>query len=230
MKATIPYVEHKFEEFNRQMFGGKLPHTPIELSHAKTFLGQCVCKKRRSLFGRTELYDFRLRINARPDLEEHKLEDVIIHEMIHLYIGIHQLEDTSAHGALFRKMMDDINKRFGRHVTVSHKSTETSREQMADTRRRWHVVAVVGFHDGRTGIKVLPRIVQRICHYYSSVLSSREVQGVKLYMSNDTFFNRFPNSSALKVHFMDPSVLSEHLTGAERMECDGQTIKRHISS
>lgn len=23
MKATIPYIEQKFEEFNRQMFGGK---------------------------------------------------------------------------------------------------------------------------------------------------------------------------------------------------------------
>ena len=39
MKATIPYIERKFEEFNQQMFAGKLPKLPIELSDAKTFLG-----------------------------------------------------------------------------------------------------------------------------------------------------------------------------------------------
>ena len=30
MTATIPYIEQKFEEFNHQMFGGKLPKIPVE--------------------------------------------------------------------------------------------------------------------------------------------------------------------------------------------------------
>ena len=51
MKATIPYVETKFEKFNQLMFDGKLPQLPIELSDAKTFLGMCVYKKRRTLLG-----------------------------------------------------------------------------------------------------------------------------------------------------------------------------------
>ena len=32
MKATVPYIEQKFEGVNRQMFGGKLPKIPVELS------------------------------------------------------------------------------------------------------------------------------------------------------------------------------------------------------
>ena len=32
MKATVPYIEQKFEGGNRQMFGGKLPKIPVELS------------------------------------------------------------------------------------------------------------------------------------------------------------------------------------------------------
>ena len=32
MKATVPYIEQKFEGPNRQMFGGKLPKIPVELS------------------------------------------------------------------------------------------------------------------------------------------------------------------------------------------------------
>ena len=106
MKATIPYIEKKFDEFNRLIFEGKLPRIPIELSNAKTFLGQCVYKKRRRPFGKPKLYDFRLRINTRIDLPEQELEDTIIHEMIHYYIGYNKLEDASSHGPLFLQMMN----------------------------------------------------------------------------------------------------------------------------
>lgn len=44
MEITIPYIKHKFEEFNQQMFAGKLPMLPIKLSDAKTFLGVCTYK------------------------------------------------------------------------------------------------------------------------------------------------------------------------------------------
>ena len=47
MKATIPYIEQKFEESNQQMFAGQLPKLPIELSDAKTFLGVCAFKTRK---------------------------------------------------------------------------------------------------------------------------------------------------------------------------------------
>ncbi len=227
MKATIPYIEQKFEEFNRKMFGGRLPKIPVELSDAKTFLGQCVYKKRRKLFGKAELYDFRLRINIRIDLPERDVEDTIIHEMIHYYIGYNRLEDTSAHGPLFLAIMNEINRKFGRNLTVSHKSTKEQREQLQDKRSRHHVIAVVTFHDGRTGIKVLPRVLRSILHYYNNVLVNGEVLSIQLYMSNNVFFNRYPNSSALKVYFLDADEINRQLEGAEKMVCDGRTIKRN---
>ena len=52
MKATIPYIEQKFEEFNQQMFAGQLPKLPIELSDAKTFLGVCAFKTRKDKDGK----------------------------------------------------------------------------------------------------------------------------------------------------------------------------------
>ena len=227
MKATVPYIEKKFEEFNRQIFGGKLPKIPVELSDAKTFLGQCVYKKRRKPFGKAELYDFRLRINARVDLPEREVEDTIIHEMIHYYIGYNKLEDASAHGPLFLGIMNEINRKFGRNLTVSHKSTQEQREQLQDKRSRYHVIAVVSFRDGRKGIKVLPRVVRSILYYYNNVLASKEIKDIQLYMSNNVFFNRYPNSSAMKVHFLETDEIRKQLEGAEKMECDGKTIKRN---
>lgn len=224
MKATIPYVEKKFDEFNHQMFGGKLPKIPIMLSDAKSFLGQCVYKRHKDSKGNIVCYDFQLRVNVRLDLPENVVEDTIIHEMIHYYIHYNQLKDNSAHGSLFRKMMNDFNMKFHRNITISHHSTKEQKEELVDKRQRYHVVAVVTFHDGKVGIKVLPRVLPSILNYYNQVSSVKDVAGVQLYMSNDIFFNRYPNSSALKVHFLDVSILQEHLATAEKMECDGKSI------
>ena len=226
MKADITYIKKKFEEFNKQMFAGKLPMLPIELSNAKTFLGQCVFKIRRLPNGRTEKYDFRLRINTRVDLSEQELEDTVIHEMIHYYIGINQLNDTSAHGQIFRRIMDDINVKYGRHLTITHKVTKEQREQAYDKRKRWHVVAVVEFKDGKTGLKVLPRIVPRILNYYNNIGAHDRVSDIKLYMSNDIFFNRFPNSGALNATYVDAKELQEHLSDAKKLLCDGKQIRK----
>lgn len=211
MKPTLTYIETKFDEFNRQLFGGQLSRPPIQLSNAKSYLGLCVCKKRRTLLGRTVCYDFRLRFSTRLDLPEAEVEDTIIHEMIHYYIHFNGIKDTSAHGKVFRQMMNDINQRFGRHITITHKSTPEQKQQLAGSRKRWHVVAVVRFHDGRSGIKVIPRIRQRIVTYRNGVLMSREIKSVDFFITNDPYFNAFPSSSALKVHILDASEYEPHL-------------------
>ena len=224
MKATIPYVEKKFEEFNRLMFDGRLPMLPIELSDAKTFLGVCLYKKRRTLLGKTVCYDFKLRINTRIDLDEAEVEDIIIHEMIHYYIGFHGIVDTSAHGRVFREMMKGINERFGRHIKVSHKPTAEQKEQLCGNRRRWRMVAFVVFKDGRTGIKVLPRIAEKVVNYYNVVGRESCIERIELYRTDDVFFNRYPNSSALRVHYIDRAEAERHLAGAKRWVCDGVTV------
>lgn len=220
MKPTIPYIEKKFEEFNQQMFAGKLPKLPIELSRAKTFLGVCAFKKRRTLLGKTVRYDFRLRISTHFDLLESEVEDTIIHEMIHYYIGVNQLKDTSTHGVLFRQMMNEINEKFGRNVTVSHKNTDVQAEASADTKVRWRVIAVVSFDDGKKGIKVLPKVMPTIRRYCNNVRHGKGVTKVDLYLSNNPFFNRYPSSGAFKVYFLEASAIDEQLSSAQRFITD----------
>lgn len=226
MRATVQYVEQKFEEFNQLCFAGKLPKLPIQLSDAKTFLGVVVYKKRDLPNGKKEKYDFRLRINTRIDLPEEVIEDTILHEMIHYFIGVNQLEDTSTHGALFVNLMNQINEKFGRHITISHNGTNEQKEEAIDKRPRWHVIAVVTLKDGRAGIKVLPRILPRITGYYNQMKANTKVEDVKLFMSNNPFFNRYPNSAALNVYFLDQPEIEKELSGAEKLECDGKNIIR----
>ena len=73
MKATIPFIRERFEQFNAQMFGGQLPELPIRLSHARTFVGMCTFKRRRLLGGGMENYDFKLQISTQIDLSECEL-------------------------------------------------------------------------------------------------------------------------------------------------------------
>ena len=206
------------------MFAGKLPKLPFELSDAKTFLGMCVFKTRKKADGTKENYDFRLRINIRIDLPEEEIEDTLIHEMIHYYIGVNQLQDTSAHGQMFQHFMNSINEKYGRHITISHKSTEEEREQLIDKKEHYRTVAVVKQHDGKVGIKVLPRVIETVVNYYNKVLASRKVKEIDLYMSKNPYFNRYPNSGALNVHYVDEEELKEKLKDAKQLSCDGKTL------
>lgn len=213
MRATLPYLEQRYRDFNREIFASVLPPVVIELSRARTFVGMLVTKRRR-FFGVTTRTDYRLRLSTQFNLTEAELDDVLIHEMIHYYIAVRRIKDTSAHGPAFRRIMDDINLRHHRHITVSHRSSAAEREARIDTRARWHAVAIVTFHDGRRGIKVLPRIWQRIERYRDAVTANPDIESVKLYMHNSPWLNRFPVSSAFRVHFVEPDVLEENMTGA----------------
>lgn len=199
------------------MFAGKLPELPIELSDAKGFIGVCKYKKRRLEDGTIELYSFRLSINTRIDLPEEEIQDTIIHEMIHYFIGINRLEDSSSHGPMFQHLMKTINEQYGRHITISHKGTKEEAEQAVDKRAKWHVIAVVTFFGGRRGIKVLPRVIERIQAYNKGVSTAPGVEHIDFFMSNDPFFNRFPNSAALNVYDLPKEDLDAHLVGAKKL-------------
>lgn len=221
---TADYIRQRFDAFNAQIFGGKLPPIPIVMSNAKTFAGQCCYRSRRTLLGKTENYDFRLKISRRVEMADDELDDIVIHEMIHYYIGYFQLKDTSSHGPLFRRMMDEINKRYGRHVSIRHDLTRQQTLQAAESVRRWHVVAVLSFADGRKGVKVLPCVAQSILKYRSAVLRADGVTGVELYMTDNTFFNRYPCSSALKVHFLDGDTIVANLADSYYVSVAGQEV------
>ena len=128
MIPTIEYVQQKFREFNRQMFDGKLPEPPVSITNAKTYLGVCAFRKHRKWNGRLEYSDFKIRISRRFDLPQDEIDDTIIHEMIHYYIGLFSPADMPGHSPLFRKMMADINERFGRHISVSHRLSKEQQE------------------------------------------------------------------------------------------------------
>ena len=136
--------------------------------------------------------------------------------MIHYYIGLFSPADMPGHSPLFRKMMADINERFGRHISVSHRLSKEQQEQAIDNRPKKHVVASVVLKDGRTGIKVIPCMERHISRYRRGMMASGKVSSIEFFQTTDPFFNRFPSSSAFTVYFPDPDVLAQHLPDSSR--------------
>ena len=214
MIPTVDYIREHFELFNRMMFGGALPVPPIHLTNARTYMGMLTYKRRVGLFGKKHYSDFALRISRRFDYIEQELQDTLIHEMIHYYIAYRGLRDSSAHGELFRQMMNDINARYGRRITVSHRSSREERMQLLGVQPRPRVFAIMELTDGNYCIKVVPRIPQRVRTMHRRLSLDPRIRSIHWYYSTDPFFALYPSSMGTRMQYVDIDEAREHLTAA----------------
>ena len=214
MTPTVEYLEERFDTFNRMCFEGALPRIPIKLSSARSFVGRLQYRPVRDWRGRTvRREDFVLRISTRFDLPEAEVEDTLIHEMIHYWIALEGIKDSSTHGKVFRAKMQEINGRYGRHLSISHKSTPEELDR--DTRISKHYFCISQLADGRTALTVVaePRIraIRRAFKWSPTVRASA------WYCSTDPWFNRFPRCRTPKLFPVETETLRPHLLDAEAL-------------
>lgn len=226
MRATIEFIKERYDYFNRHIFGGRLPDAPISLCQVTSFVGQFKSKVRNHPDGRIEHYDWILRFSTLFDLPERELEDTIIHEMIHFFIAYNGLHDRTAHGRLFKALMESINETHGRRIGISHRTTSHQMQEAAEAKKKWHVVAILTFRNGSMGVKVLPRVVPKIIEYHNKVAMAPNVRKIELYLHNDGFFNRFPTSAALRCHKITEEEAKNHLKGAHVLRVKGNKLEQ----
>ncbi len=222
MIITKEYIEGKFAEFNRMCFGNELSLPPIRMSNARGYLGKVRYCRSVRLSGCGRYSDFELIISSKVAnlANEREVEDVILHEMIHYYILSNQFEDSSAHGRMFREMMQTINQRYGRNITISHRRSEGEIESDSDRRR--HYFCIVRLRDGRTGL-VMPAHT-RIFQIWSELPQLAAVERCDWYVSCDPYFNRFRRSLSIKIYAVDMDELTIHLHSARRFKRQGKYI------
>ena len=206
MIPTIEYIQQRFDTFNNRFFDGALPPVPVKLSHAKGFLGKITytCRK-QGLFRGFRNENFVLRINARINLPEELLDDTILHEMIHYYIAVNQFPDRGAHGPLFRREMERINREGNRHITISHRLTEEQQQQSRIHKTR--AVALVHFADGQTGVKVVPNQERHIRYWHRAAMRRFAIERIDWVFTDNDYFARFPSSLALRIFLINPEEL-----------------------
>lgn len=223
MKATLEYIEQKFREYNRLMFRSSLPTPAFRLSNARTALGKLTCIQRRNPAGKVEKYGFTLWVSKLFDFTPEEIDDVIIHEMIHLCIGSRQLRDTSAHGVVFRRIMNEINSRYGRHIKIAnHGSGASPAKPSAAQSCPPAYFAVVRLKNGATGIMAVA--MTRIFELWRAVGHSPEVEQAEWYVSTDPYFASFPKSRSPRMRLVSPEEYEPHLRSALRLENTGHII------
>ncbi|MDE7153642.1 MAG: SprT-like domain-containing protein [Muribaculaceae bacterium] len=223
MIFNLDFIQSRFDEFNRSIFGGVLPKISIVLSDSKSTLGMYNVKYKRNSDGSRNMVSEVLRFSTNFNLEERRLEDVIIHEMIHYYISFHKLKDTTAHGKIFRSMMNEINQKFGRSITITTRVADT--DNMSVSSRKWHLIAVLKLKDGKYGLKVLPRVLQTIISYRNGVMNYDNLASIAFFLHNAPYFNKFPVSGVLKFHPVEPEVLKQELIGAQYVDVQPNKVK-----
>lgn len=214
MKATIKFATERFREFNRQMFEGRLPEVPILMSDAGRALGMLKYERKRDLSGNVTCGNFRILISTRYDLPQEQIEDTIIHEMIHLYIAYNNLKDTSMHGDRFKHLMNIINHKYHRHVTVSNRDMSIND---TDQSRRPHYICETHWNDGSRFITCCAST--RIFDINRECNRQINCTAVRWWFTLDPFFNRFPNSKKLKLYRINDEDYASHIVPAIECEC-----------
>lgn len=227
MKPTLQYIKEKFDFYNTQIFGGRLPEVNISLCEVSSFVGQHKSKIRNLPDGRREAYDHQLRFSTLFDLSERELDDTIIHEMIHYFIAYNGLVDRSVHGPLFKALMNSINENHGRAITISHRMSHGELTEARTVKKKWHVIAILNFTSGEKGVKVLPRVIPKIIDYYRNITAASNIASVDLYLHNDPFFNRYPTSVGRRCHVITPTEITIHLKGAHTLTVSGNKLIQH---
>ena len=206
MTMTLALLAEKFNYYNREMFEGRLPVPPLKLSTARSFLGQLRYKKERRLFGRWRYSDFTLVMSTRYDLEESMFDDILIHEMIHYDILYHQQHDTSAHGRLFRSKMQEINRRYGRNLSISHRLTPEEREN--DREIRTHYVGLIRFTNRDVALIVAAK--SRLQFLRKAIPLVPYVDSCHWFISHNPYFNRYPRAQKIKFYPTTEEELSRY--------------------
>lgn len=225
INLSIPLLKEKFDYFNKQLFKGTLPPIQLKISRTRSKAGCFSFSSKKNIVGKEEISDLSISISECFDFEENELEDVLIHEMIHYYIFHKGLRNVRPHGKEFKYIMNEFNRRYGRHIVVSFRRGEVK----ADTtrsRRRVHIVALITFKDGHTGLKVLTRTGNKIIQYYNAFKAYSPVSNVELFATDDVYFDSYPHSCSLRYHPIDgKEEVMAHLKYSVRIECDGKSLK-----
>ena len=200
MIVTIEWMEEWFRKFDHDYFGGKLPVPELGLTRAKTRLGQ-LSFKRASRWGKTKLYDFKLSMSTYYDMTDKQAKCVLLHEMIHYIIGYTGLKDTSAHGIVFRGMMDNLNRKYGWDIRVmtSTKGWKVSEQVKAKKEAKGpqtYLMLAIELNDGKHFLsRVSPSFARRI---ESQLRLVRELSSYQWYTTQESYFDEYPQVRSLR--------------------------------
>lgn len=220
MIAEANYIKRRFNYFNALYFNSQLPDVPVKISHAHSYVGQFYCGDRHHIFDKACFSNSFFRFSDAFDIDEDELDDVILHEMIHLYIKHFGIKDNAPHGNRFRSVMNMLNEKYGRHIRISIRGLNACAPRTIKRVPRFVCVALMS--DGRVGITVAAR--SRVFSIWRAFERSSSVKRARWFLSDDPFFASIPKAIRPKVYFLPAEKVEVHLAGAKPLERRGGIV------
>lgn len=208
MRVTVDHLTQLFKAFNQMYFDDRLPLPRLMLSNSKTCLGSMRCRRRRTLF-RTENYDFTIRLTTFYDMDEGEAQNILLHEMIHLYIACNNLTDSAPHGRIFRRLMHELNRKSGRNITVST-STKNWKRSTPRTRSKKNILALVTCDDKHFLSVVHSKYVQQL---NQRLQQQSPIKQYCWFATDDEFFDDFPVVRSLRGRKVSAQLFHEKTQG-----------------
>lgn len=213
MRPSVIFLREKYQYFNNLCFNNSLPDIDIKLSRSRTAGGNLRFHYLKNAFGVKKVKSPVISISIIYDLPQDVVEDVLIHEMIHYYILVKKLKDTSMHGVVFRREMERINTTYNRNITITLKNTDIDYSQ--DTQRKMHFVCVFKHTDGRT--MFAPTTKSSFRKLWKQMETATAITEIKWYLTNNPYFNRFRHVRTLRAYTTTPDIIMPQLSKAPRL-------------
>lgn len=220
MQVSIEWMKKWFLRFNEDYFEGLLPLPRLRLSQSRTRIG-AMSFKRKYYLGKYRFTDCTIHLSNYYDLTERQFQNVLLHEMIHYMIAYIGFKDTSAHGIIFRRMMDYLNRDQGWEVTVTWHREDLSFAHGLSKDRTYLVLAVSLVSGERMLSVVNPEYARRLNRLIPTIQGLRDFGW---YQSNDPYFSEFPKVRSLRGRKVNDREYQERLSLMKRINLQEQTI------
>lgn len=213
MQVTPQQLREWFAVFNRRYFESMLSEPKFAVGKSRTRLGALSWKTHRKLLFGVKC-DYTIRLSNYYDVEERDFKNVLLHEMIHLYIESQHVKDTSSHGVVFRRMMRTINED-GWNITVSGKVDGEKRAESV-RKKRSRVVLAVTTTSGKCLLSVVnPHYVHKI---NTAMRTARDIKSYSWHVSADDYFSSFTVVRSPKGRIVSSEVFAEKVSSMQPLK------------
>ena len=207
MNLTAQYLRERFRVFNSEYFGGLLPEPGFAVSNSRRTMGMFSFKREREgLLRKYKLVKCKITVSEYFEQTADEIDDTLLHEMIHFYIELNNIRDTSVHGQEFRRQMERLNAR-GHHITVSTPMVGLKAGPRQQGRQR--LVLATEDKDGRYYMTVVNPSYRKLLNRQLSMCP--DFVRCCWFVSADDFFASFPQVRSLRMRRVTEELFRSHV-------------------
>ena len=116
MILTPSIIAKYYDKYNKEYFLNSLPSCSFDTMSSKDWLGTY----QSTAYDNFDASNQRILMSDLFDWEEYQIRDILIHEMIHCYLNVNQIDQNLTHGVQFKRMANWFNKRWGMNIDIKY--------------------------------------------------------------------------------------------------------------